>query len=529
MESIKKEIPDLYDYQEQAIEKMMESEKSRSSICGIKGYILAFEMGLGKTRTICELVKRTENVEKKPTLVVCNKSVINVWVCEINKFFGKSINYVVLFPGYCKDINIKNVEDYDIVITTYETIRKMFKQANPECFIIAKSTFSYPETTLYKRDCIPEKHVILNVSKRYEKVDCYTPAFSIKWNRIITDETQKITNYNTDISKALRVMNANFYYCLSGTPIINYDSDLYSIFCFLGLEIKKKEWNKEFYDRHNLRQRIIIETKETSNLTFPSIKYEVVTVKLSDIEKEYYNFLVKELKSAYALFQQGESTFAAPLSMFTKLRQVCACSYIIKPINNTPSNLIEYVKKKRHIKKYTKVKKCIKIIRNVIKRDEKIVIFSSFVEALKSIEIVLKRKGIRFHHFDGSIKAETRDFIIDEFNNNDKIKVFLSSYKAGGVGISLISANNVILLEPWWNDATEEQAISRVYRIGQTKPITVYSLISEQSFELYLLKIKNKKNEVYSDFIRGKPQKNSDVSIARMIINYIFRNYDEIK
>ena len=110
------------------------------------------------------------------------------------------------------------------------------------------------------------------------------------------------------------------------------------------------------------------------------------------------------------------------------------------------------------------------------------------------------------------------------FNSDEQYKIFLSSYKAGGVGINLTGANNVILMEPWWNSAIEEQAICRSHRIGQNKPVTVYSLIALSSFENYLIEVQNRKNNLAKEYISNYKQKYSrdeNTSVAKELIKHI--------
>jgi SNF2 family DNA or RNA helicase len=386
----------------------------------------------------------------------------------------------------------------------------------------------------------------------------YNYLYSSIWNRIIADESQRFSGINSLISRSMIALRAKSYYCLSGTPIVNYGSDLYSQFKFMGLELFAKDWKAEYYNENGLKKYVITKDFSDTNIKLPECKMVDVKIEFSDMEKKMYNAVIQMLKDSYIEFQRGNETFAAPLAMLTRLRQVSLCPYIItkeskKPRitakNNTPcpipdpalerianeldtrsfGNLLKaypslYKKFKgkywkdtlenvaklsteffpdpqlnealndiQQISHWSKTRKTLKIIKRNIKFGKKIVVFSSFVSFLNVLQTKIRRKKMgKVLQLDGNTK--NRDDIVDEFNNGDA-NILLCSYKAGGVGINLTSAESLILAEPWWNSAVEKQAICRIHRIGQKKSVRIYSMIVDKSVEMHMLNIQEKKME----------------------------------
>lgn len=565
----------LFKHQAEAIETLTRWEKN--PINGVTGGILAFQMGLGKTRIMLELIYRqcydTESATiVGPVLVVCNKSNIQVWIAEIEKFYQDSLSYFVYHSDYCKlsDIIPEMMNQYHIIITTYEVVRSQFELAQPECFMIRENNFMPIESGLYKRCDIPEGHKIANIKKANPaKCGKPNPIYSIQWWKIISDESQRFASTSSKLYQAMVALNASSYFCLTGTPIVNYESDLFSMFRFLGWFGFLRDWGRSLYHTLNFDLRILSKKREDTDIVLPEIKIETVKVQLSDMEKKVYNQLVNMLADSYTLFKQGLAQFAAPLSMFTRLRQTCVCSYIMtkeskrnknnvklqelkniqkmdlataqdkEAISNTISlyeqdqlfvqqELNEFIKNQRNIPKCTKIAKAITLIINIIKKGGKVLVFSSFVSALDQLKRLLEKK-YPVLLMDGSVKTEDRQDMVEAFNNNPKYQVFLSSFKTGGVGLNLTGADNVILLEPWWNTATEEQAICRAHRIGQKKSVTVYNLIAIPSFETYLLEVQRRKNKTVNDYLgNGTGSKydrlENDKSLAQELIKYIVKN-----
>lgn len=668
-------VDDLFPHQKEAVSKLRQWENEQKS--GIKGGILAFKMGLGKTRTMLELIwnakckaidryaatrsdrdapahSREDLISRvcNPSLIVCGKSNIQVWKNDIEKFYNGQLSYFILHSSYLgksqtlEEITQSFLGMYDVIITTYEVVRRQFSIAEPKCYVIRENNFMPIESELYMKHQIPEKYKIVTVKKpslrtpsapppSYNQslthapppfvgnapsemdmltsgdlgdgngvVFKYTPIYSRRWFKIIADESQRFAGTNTVICQAMIALLGHSYFCLSGTPIVNYDTDLYSFFRFMGLFTLPRDWNARYYRLMNLQSRILIKDYKDTTIVLPELNSVHVKVELSGIEKQMYNSIVIMLRDAMAKFQRGEVSFAAPLAMFTRLRQICICGYVLakesKRVDKSQEKLdalksiqslrndeldeeareelereIEteearmagdaffkderlenYIKNKDNIPNYTKVKKSMDIIDNIVREGGKVLVFSSFVGFLDVLKKLIEEKyahqnelgsaiGVDGNHtvecqrpccsqarvmqMDGSVNdARIRDDMVKKFNTDKNYKIFLSTYKAGGVGINLTGADNVLLIEPWWNFATEEQAIFRSYRVGQTKPVNVYSLLAIPSFETYLIQIQERKRTMtreYLDNYTHTYSKLSDQSIAKDLIQHIVNGY----
>lgn len=544
------------------------------------------KMGLGKTRLLLELIANSE----KKSLVVCTKSNIQVWANEIKKFFPDT-KYLILHNDYTKptktiDFTKKMLKRYKIIITTYETVRTHFEYSQPRCFIVRQDNFHEPIATPISQENIVEGFRIHDIIKT-RKTTNFSPIFSVKYNRIVADECQYFASINSKIYKAMACIRGKYHYAISGTPIVNSELDLFSAFKFLGLNIVSREFNKEYYETNQLRNHIISKDYSDTTIKLPKLNEITVETKLTETEKRMYNDLVLQLRDAYTSFTRGNDTFAAPLSLFVRLRQICLCPYIItkdtKPDKKrydktlpdifkdetvleeflsciTPETLQNLFKaypaleiklktpywrflliKLRllpqfeifryqklnlelaspdNIGQWSRLNKILELIKQIKSRNQKVIVFSSFVSFLNVLGNQLDSLDIVYRQLDGSTKSDDRITFVKEFNEDSKITVFLSSYKAGGTGLTMVSATNVILAEPWWNSATEQQAIFRTHRIGQTKPVNVYSMIANPSFENYLLKIQKKKSEKVEEYL-GTKKNTLKRSIAKQIIENV--------
>lgn len=637
--------PPLFPHQEQAVQTFLNWESTPFQ--GIKGGLLAFRMGLGKTRTCLELVYRTRQ-QGEPTLVVCNKSNIQVWVSDTKRFYSGTLKYFVLHPEYCdtSQVSWSTLDEYDLIITTYETIRKLFYDADPECYVITENNFMIEQSGLFRESDIPDGFKIVNIKKPNPK-RCKNKSiiYSRCWQRIISDESQKFVNTNSSLYKSMITLVGKSYICLSGTPIVNYSHDLYSVFRFMGFNCTRQDWSHHLYNILKLKERILMKDYSDTTIKLPEIKIINEFVELKTQEQKMYNAIISMLKAALALFKKGNATFSAPLAMFTRLRQVCCAPHILMyptgkakkmakklkdilhivethddvdfdyvagllgvgkdsdedqeiinqqnpelkdddcaicteekqetgylmcshafcfscikewqktrntcpicrcPFNHVarePRDLSTRIKDEifslenpdffesqylndyaRNMKTSGKIDKIISILEK--HPNSKVLIFSTFVEFLKLIQKNIEGLGIKTMLFSGSVNTQDRQDMVDYFQSNPSIRIFLSSFKCGGVGLNLTAADVVIVCEPWWNPATEEQAIARSHRVGQNNNVLVYNLIIHPSFEEHLLYIHEKKRKIMYNYLGKTDTKYSRVDniSAQAIIEYILND-----
>ncbi|MGB9620833.1 MAG: DEAD/DEAH box helicase [Brevinematia bacterium] len=415
------------------------------------GGILADDMGLGKTLQALAFVKKIREFSKdNPSLVICPTSLTHNWAREIEKFFPTLKYGIAVGKPKNREEILQNYKNYDLIITSYALLRN--------------------DINLYS-------------DKEFEV--------------IIVDEAQYIKNKEAKVTKYTKLLNSKIKIALTGTPIENSVADLWSIFDFImpGLFGNFSNFIERYSNPQNYKdlakkiQYFVLRRKKEDVLKeLPSKIEQNIFVPLSAEQLRIYENIAKEIRMNI-MKKVGEFGFEKSkihiLSALTKLRQIC----------NHPGLISEEYKNLES----GKLELLIDLLDDAIEGEHKVLIFSQFVEMLKLIKERLEKEGIKYSYLDGSTK--NRGKVIEEFNQNDDIKVFLISLKAGGFGINLTSADIVILYDPWWNPMIEKQAMDRTHRIGQTKTVNVYKLISENTIEEKILLLQESKKALFSNVI----------------------------
>ena len=210
-------------------------------------------------------------------------------------------------------------------------------------------------------------------------------------------------------------------------------------------------------------------------------------------QKNTYGIYVEDIKQKLKEKQQIKNKITV-FSYLTRLRQLCL----------DPSIVIEDYKGKS-----AKTDACLEIIKEYTEENNKILVFSQFTSVLKNLAKKLDKKKLKYYYLDGSTKAMDRINLVNDFNNNDEVKVFLISLKAGGTGLNLTSANTVIHFDPWWNPSVENQASDRAHRIGQRNVVEVIKLITKGTIEEKIIELQNKKKELIDNMIDGNLSDNN--------------------
>ena len=425
------------------------------------GGILADDMGLGKTVQVLTVILSyiQENKEKaKNSIIVCPSSLTLNWYNEIQKF-TPTIKTLVISGDYLeRKRKIETINNYQIVITSYDSL---------------------------KRD-----------------IDLYT-QYNFKY--IVADEAQYIKNNNTKNSKAVKLINAETKFALTGTPIENSLSELWSIFDFImpGYLYKYKKF-KELYEipiiknqdeekMNKLKKQIepfILRRTKSEVLT--ELPDKTVTILSNEMKEEQYSIYMSYMAQArdeimYQIDMKGfEKSQIKILSLLMRLRQICCHPKLF---------LSEYTGES------SKLNQCIEIIQDAVLGGHKILLFSSYTSMFEIIEEQLKKLEINYLKLTGQTKVGERIKLVDEFNTNKNIKVFLISLKAGGTGLNLTGADMVIHYDPWWNLSAENQATDRTYRIGQKKNVQVYKLITKNSIEEKIYELQQKKAKLIDNML----------------------------
>jgi SNF2 family DNA or RNA helicase len=431
------------------------------------GGCLADDMGLGKTLQTIAFMQYLKNLKPKekglPHLVIAPTSLMFNWMAELKKFAPtlKVLDYI----GPNRGDSFQDIDDYDIILTTYGSIVKDV-----------------------------EKH-----AKR-------------EYNYIILDESQAIKNPSSQRFKTVRLLKGKNRLALTGTPIENNTFDLYSQFSFLnpGIFGSIKHFKATFSEEIDKNQDqetsdllarmihpfILRRTKEQVATELPSKTEAVIYCEMGKEQRKVYdhfkNYFQQKLKEQIENEGINRSQVYI-LQGLTKLRQICNSSALAdseKDYGQDSTKLDELV---RHLTEKV--------------NNHKILVFSQFVGMLQLVKERLENEGILFEYLDGQTK--NREERVNNFQNNPAIRVFLISLKAGGTGLNLTEADYVYLIDPWWNPAVESQAIDRCYRIGQDKKVMAYRMICKDTIEEKIVQLQDKKKTVASEIIRIDTEKKS--------------------
>ena len=434
------------------------------------GGILADDMGLGKTIQLVSVIlsyvescERNPENKRKASLVICPSSLTLNWYNEIQKF-APSLKIMLINGGIQERKNkIKEIDNYDVVVTSYD---------------------------LLKRD-----------------IDVHN-SMNYKFKYVIADEAQYIKNNNTQNFKAIKEIKADTRYALTGTPIENSLSELWSIFDFVmpGYLFSYKKF-KELYETPIVRGEDNQAMKRLKMLIEPfilrRIKEDVltelpdktITILNNEMEEEqakvymsYMSQVKEEIETEISLngFERSQIKI---LSLLMRLRQICC----------HPALFIENYKGES-----SKLNQCIQIVKDAVESGHKILLFSGYTSMFDIIEGELNKENIKYYKLTGQTKVGERIKLVEEFNENNDIKVFLISLKAGGTGLNLIGADMVIHYDPWWNLSAENQATDRTYRIGQKKNVQVYKLITKNSIEEKIYELQQKKAKLIDNMLSTK-------------------------
>lgn len=427
------------------------------------GGILADDMGLGKTLQVItfllsEYQEAKENTTLR-TLIVCPASLVFNWKAELEKF-APSLK-VKLLVGNTEERKalLKEQAESEILVTSYD---------------------------LLKRDI-----------KQYE---------GMHFNYQIIDEGQYIKNHNTQAAKAVKSIDADFKLALSGTPIENRLSELWSLFDYLmpGFLYPYARFKQEL-EQPIIQGKDEIAIKRLQKMIQPFVlrrlKKEVLTDLPDKLEENQYVVLSGEQQKLYdanvtklklLLDGQTEEDFKQSkiqiLAELTKLRQICC----------DPSLLYEDYKGES-----SKLDRCMELVQSAISGGHKILIFSQFTSMLDQLKARLEKEKISYYLLTGSTSKDKRMQMVEAFNQDDT-SVFCISLKAGGTGLNLTSADIVIHYDPWWNVAVQDQATDRAHRIGQTNVVSVYKLIAKGTIEENIVKVQALKKELADQVLTGE-------------------------
>jgi non-specific serine/threonine protein kinase len=424
------------------------------------GGILADEMGLGKTVQTLAFLQHLKENEKTygPNLIICPTSVVVNWLYESQKFTPNLKTLVLHGPE--RKQHFFDLESYDLVITTYPLVRI-------------------------------DRHQLRRIA----------------WHFLILDEAQYIKNPSASTTQSVKSLPSAHRLVLTGTPTENRPLELWSLFDFLmpgylgthehfrsTIEKAIVEGAGDSETLSLLKARIgpfiLRRTKQEVEKDLPPKIETELRVHMTASQQELYNQIIQEVRPKVFAEVEKKGIKASSVSILAallRLRQVCNHPCSIDAFRA----MTEYDSGKFHLFQ--------SLLQEAVDNGRKVLIFSQFRDMLRIIREWFDSLNFSYLYLDGS--TTDRQTLIDRFNNDESKRLFLISLKAGGTGLNLTAADTVILYDPWWNPAVENQAIDRAHRIGQQKAVNVYRLVTENSIEQHIFKLKERKDSLFNNLI----------------------------
>lgn len=465
----------LRPYQQQGMSWLLQMRKVGFGAC------LADDMGLGKSiqtiAYILSVVEQSKHLDKAPFLLICPTSLIGNWHEELRKFAPNLSIYIHHGASrLAEDDFTSNLSSIDVIITSYALAFR-----DQEMFL------------------------------------------QLKWNGLILDEAQHIKNIETKQRRAIKKLTAFHRLALTGTPIENRLKELWSIIDLLNhgylgsfkhftqtfsKEIEAKDGNRERLEQlQQLISPFILRRKksdESLKLQLPEKSEQTYQVGLTIEQASLYQAIINDLFSSIDTRTETEKR-ALILSSLTKLKQIC----------NHPA---QYLKEKEPLdERSEKWDLLMTLVEQIIDRDEKLLIFTQFKEMGDLIQRALSKQlhyDVPFLH--GGLQRTKREQMINKFKEDENIKVFILSLKAGGVGLNLTAATHVIHYDRWWNPAVEKQATDRAYRIGQTENVTVYKFMTKGTLEERIDAMLQRKEKLAEEVLTVGEKQLSELSVDEL-------------
>ncbi|MBM3611015.1 MAG: DEAD/DEAH box helicase [Alphaproteobacteria bacterium] len=453
----------LRDYQEEGFKYL-----SRLSNWGI-GACLADDMGLGKTIQATALL--LEHSSKGSSLVVVPTSLSFTWRDELLKF-APTLNPILFQESSDRKKTIEEATKRDVLICSYGLLHQ-------EGELLQKKT----------------------------------------WQVVILDEAQSIKNKDTKRWQYATALKSKSRIALTGTPIENHLGELWSLFHFLnpGLlgsfsSFQSKLWTpieklKDPMAKRTLKALvspyILRRTKSEVLLELPSKTEQTLFIEPSKEEEAFYEALrLKALERIKNIAEGNQKRFSV-LAEITRLRQACCHTSLVDDTFHLESS---------------KIKAFLEIVKNLKENNHRALVFSQYVGYLKKIRDVLEEEDISYQYLDGTTPLKERQQQIEKFQEGEG-DLFLISLKAGGTGLNLTAADYVIILDPWWNPAVEDQAASRAHRMGQERPVTVYRLIMKNTIEEKIINLHKDKRDLADDLLNetGRSGKLTEEELLKLM------------
>ena len=402
------------------------------------GVCMADDMGLGKTIQVISLILKMKEEKSldKPVLVICPTTLIGNWMKEL-QMFAPSLDAVV-YHGAERQLDVK----HDVILTTYAIMRIDVEELKKQ-----------------------------------------------QWGMIIVDEAQNIKNPDTAQTLAIKMLKSDVKVAMTGTPVENRLTELWSIFDFIntGYLGSLKDFQKSYaipIERFKENSRAAKLKMSISPFVLRRLKTDKHVI--TDLpEKMVINDYCYLSKSQAVLYEKTLNEMMEKISGFTGINRRGNIFKLITALKQICNHPYQFLKGGEISKELSgKMDKCISTVQNILDNNEKTLIFTQYKEMGDILcKVIAEECNTDPLFFHGSLTVPQREDLIDRFQNNEDSKIMILSLKAGGTGLNLTSATNVIHYDLWWNPAVEDQATDRTYRIGQDKNVMVHRMITLGTFE----------------------------------------------
>ena len=415
------------------------------------GGCLADDMGLGKTLQTIAVLTDVYPEQEKPSLIIMPRTLLFNWGNEIAKFKPELTYYIYHGPNR----NLDEAKKYHLIMTTYATVRNDIEKLKDEEFYY-----------------------------------------------LVLDESQNIKNSTAQTTKAVLLLKSEQRLALSGTPVENNLSELYSLFRFLNPSMFgssedfhgqyavpiQKDGNKDALQelRKKIYPFVLRRVKKDVLKDLPDKIEQTLFVEMSDEQRRFYEqrraFYYQTVKNQIAESGIKKSQFFI-LQALTELRQIASVPEAkSEDAIQSPKRIV-----------------LLEQLLDAIANGHKVLVFANFLAALEGVAEELKKHGIEYLHMTGATRD--RQKLVNQFQNDDTYRVFLMTLKTGGLGLNLTAADHIFIFDPWWNKSAENQAIDRTHRIGQDKTVFSYKLITQGTIEEKILKLQELKSELFESLI----------------------------
>lgn len=471
------------------------------------GGILADDMGLGKSfQTLATIVNNPLSEDSMgTTLIVVPLSLIGQWKQEVAEKLTIPLRVGVYHGPERKNLVFS---DYDIVLTTYACLSKEYDEVEAVEKERQRDIQFQAAMLRYQPYNVPPLVGAAKGKKERPPKSQPDPLMSFEWYRIVLDECQNIKNGSCQTALAAHQLKGKFRWCLSGTPIQNRTSEFMSLYRF----VKGHSTNSVSRAMEDLDHLILRRTKEEV-LKLPERKVIQQEVVMKENEKTIYeNYEDISKEKVYDMMNGGRG-------MMKEMANILVEMLRLRQMSDHPKLAMEGECSIRYSSKQQKI---MRIIRDARATNEKIVVFSSFVEMLRLIEEGMKGLSWDYALFYGGMNSKQREAALKKFKTADSCNVLLMSTKAGNVGLNLTVATKVIITEPWWNPFIDEQAMDRVHRIGQTRKVAIHQMVVKGTIEERIVALQQKKRCMFESVFGGRSTKGC-ARLSREDIQFLFR------